>query len=86
MKKRLTGIWTLMIILSLVFLPGGMSVEAAKDNEQADYCIYFDAVNGKLYKESGFVPNSSSDDAARLWEPELTEEYTSSSSVTCNWE
>lgn len=84
MKKRLTGIWTLMIILSLVFLPGGMSVEAAKDNEQVNYCIYFDAVNGKLYKESGFDPNSSSDDAAKLWEPELTEEYTGSSSVTCN--
>lgn len=83
MKKQMMGIWTLMMILSLVLLPGGMTAKAAKDNEQVNYCIYFDAVNGKLYKESGFDPNSSSN-TAELWEPELSKEYTDVSSITCN--
>ncbi len=83
MKKRLTGIWTLVMILSLVFLPGGMVAEAAKDSEQVGYCIYFDAVNGKLYKESGFDLDTYSN-TAETWKPELTEEYIGDGSITCN--
>ena len=78
MKKRFTGIWTLMILLSLVFLPEGMTAKAAvHDSEQIHYFIYFDAANGKLYKTSGFINEES-------WqpEPEKLEPYTGTD-ITC---
>ncbi len=78
MKKRFTGIWTLMILLSLVFLPEGMTAKAAvHDSEQIHYFIYFDAANGKLYKTSGFTNEES-------WqpEPENLEPYTGTD-ITC---
>ncbi len=71
MKKLLTGIFTLMMTLSLVLLPGGMTAWAAQDIEQQHYFFYFDANNGKLYKTSGFVDEDN-------WQPDPAKltEYT----------
>ncbi|MDE5967289.1 MAG: Ig-like domain-containing protein [Lachnospiraceae bacterium] len=82
-KKLLAGLLTLVMVLSSMYLPGGMVAEAASDSEQVDYCIYFDAANGKLYKEAGFNP-SNSNNPEESWVPKLEAEYTGDGSITCN--
>lgn len=81
-KKLLAGLLALVMVLSSMYLPGGMVAEAATDADKVEYCIYFDAANGKLYKEVGFNPGDSNN-PAESWKPEKKEEYTGDASVTC---
>ena len=76
MKKHLAGLLTLVMMFSLLSLPEGLVAKAAEAPPQADYLIYFDADNGKLYKETGeFNPDE--------WEADTSEEYTDNT-VTCS--
>lgn len=82
-KKLLAGLLALVMVLSSMYLPGGMVAEAATDGDKVEYSIYFDAANGKLYKETGFDPVASGN-LEESWAPELEAEYTGDASITCN--
>ena len=77
-KKRLAGLLTLVMVLSLMYLPGGMVAEAASDSEQVNYFIYFDADKGVIYK----VTDTGID--VTDWTPSNLNKYTGDSSISCN--
>ena len=79
MKKRLAGFLTFIMMFSLLSMPQGLIANAADNTTRADYLIYFDANNGKLYKET----NEFSSTTITTWEPAKTEEYTDDS-ITCS--
>lgn len=76
-KKLLTGLMALVMVLSLMSLPGSVVVQAA-DTEWVDYFIYFDAVQGKLYKES-----ADSFNASDSWNAVKNTEYAGDNSISC---
>lgn len=78
-KKRLAAFLTFIMMFSLLSLPQGIIANAADNTTRADYLIYFDADNGKLYKETGdFITSNASS-----WTPAASEEYTDDS-ISCS--
>ena len=78
MKKHLAGLLTLVMMFSLLSLSEGLAVKAVEGTPQDSNFIYFDADNGKLYKETGIFYDISSSQA-----PSASEEY-KDSSITCS--
>ncbi|MDE6626032.1 MAG: Ig-like domain-containing protein [Lachnospiraceae bacterium] len=82
-KKLLTGLMTLVMVLSLMYLPGGVVVQAESSSEQSSYILYFDADEGKIYKETEFTYNSEND-SVDSWTPKKTQEYVEDDFVSCS--
>lgn len=77
MRNFMAKLLIFTMMFSLLSLPQGLAVNAEESTPQSSYFIYFDAVNGKLYKETSNTTNITS------WVPAATEEYIDSS-ITCS--
>ena len=79
MRNFMAKLLIFTMMFSLLSLPQGLAVNAEESTPQSSYFIYFDAVNGKLYKETANTTNID----ITSWVPAATEEYIDSS-ITCS--